>query len=293
MEWAKWKQVDDPASKLVLLVIADHAEGPDSTCVLREGDFENEADIDRKDVHVLIGRMQDAGILKSTLIPRSPADPSDSRSAGMCRRLHEQWGDSIKFELNISNQWRPGARTPKPKTDGRRDPDCPTAVYRLYDATGELLYVGIAKDPGVRFEQHKYRMAWWNRVVTREITWYETRPLAEAEEYRAIKQDGPLFNVHHALGPEGPDRSKRQTYATHDASPAAFGAALRRLRAELLAGVYDIIPLPPNEILARAYGIPPSSVWHLHFRLKDEGLIAHLADDVDGRWIWHRPWSEW
>lgn len=293
LEWAKWKRVEDPAAKLVLLIVADHAEGPKSTCTLREGDFEDEADIDRKELHAIIDRLQSAGALTSTILRRPTVDPSDVHAAGVRRNLERRWGEPIRFGLNIADDWRSGARAAKPKLDGRFSPGRPTAVYRLYDATGDLLYVGIAVFPDNRFEQHKAKAFWWWRVVTREITWFETRTAALAEEYRAIKQDKPIFNVQHASDEGGIDRSKRQPYSTHPASPDALGAAVSKLHTDIRAGRYDIHPLPPDEILAKAYGIPEASVWHLHFRLAGEGATTCLPDKVDGRRVYYRPWGEW
>ena len=40
-----------------------------------------------------------------------------------------------------------------------------TALYRLYDDDGELLYVGITDSPGTRMAQHKAQKAWWGDVI--------------------------------------------------------------------------------------------------------------------------------
>lgn len=78
-----------------------------------------------------------------------------------------------------------------------------TALYRLYDADGMLLYVGIARNPERRFAQHAAEKTWWPRVVRRAIEWYETRGAALMAEEAAIKIDRPTQNIdHNPLAPE-------------------------------------------------------------------------------------------
>lgn len=69
-----------------------------------------------------------------------------------------------------------------------------TALYRLYDEGGVLLYVGITNMPNVRFANHSLK-SWWKRVARKDITWYDNRPLAEQAETGAIRDERPLFNV--------------------------------------------------------------------------------------------------
>ncbi|MEV5930088.1 GIY-YIG nuclease family protein [Streptomyces cellulosae] len=82
--------------------------------------------------------------------------------------------------------------------------DQPTALYRLYDATGALLYVGITSDPERRFKQHAYLKPWWGDVARREIRWFANRPAAERAEVEAIQDDDPLHN-----GTHSPSRARR------------------------------------------------------------------------------------
>jgi hypothetical protein len=42
----------------------------------------------------------------------------------------------------------------------------PTTLYRFYDASGRLLYVGIAGNPGRRFAQHGRDKSWWSQVAS-------------------------------------------------------------------------------------------------------------------------------
>lgn len=76
----------------------------------------------------------------------------------------------------------------------------PTALYRLYSADGELLYVGIAFDAGRRFVRHQDDKDWWPLVARVAVEHLPNRPSALEAEERAIRTEGPRFNVKHNSG---------------------------------------------------------------------------------------------
>ncbi|MGW6288864.1 hypothetical protein [Streptomyces sp. NPDC055107] len=78
------------------------------------------------------------------------------------------------------------------------DVERPTALYRLFDEGGTLLYVGIAVDPEVRLRVHSREKTWWPRVAQRSIEWFASRSEAEAAEVQAITCEGPSQNVSHS-----------------------------------------------------------------------------------------------
>lgn len=71
----------------------------------------------------------------------------------------------------------------------------PTTLYRLYDADGVVLYIGIAGNPGKRFEQHAKDKAWWSQVSTIRLDHYAGRALALAAETAAIRSERPRHNI--------------------------------------------------------------------------------------------------
>lgn len=75
-----------------------------------------------------------------------------------------------------------------------------TAVYRLSDADGQLLYVGIARNPLGRWSSHADQHGWWPNVASFEVIWYSTRKEAADEERRALREDEPLHNLHDTPG---------------------------------------------------------------------------------------------
>lgn len=70
-----------------------------------------------------------------------------------------------------------------------------TALYRLYDSGGALLYVGIAHNPDQRWATHSLSKAWWTAVDKRLVEWHDTRASAERAEIAAIRTEKPLHNV--------------------------------------------------------------------------------------------------
>ncbi|SES03068.1 GIY-YIG catalytic domain-containing protein [Streptomyces qinglanensis] len=67
-------------------------------------------------------------------------------------------------------------------------------MYRLYDAEGTLLYVGVTWAPKQRWKDHRKEMLWWPEVTDKHLTWYGTRPEAEEAELSAIQAENPLYN---------------------------------------------------------------------------------------------------
>jgi len=77
-----------------------------------------------------------------------------------------------------------------------------TAVYRLFDVDGVLLYVGISNHFGQRWERHAKVQPWWPEVQRQTVEWHPTRKDAADAETVAIKDEHPRFNVVHAPRPE-------------------------------------------------------------------------------------------
>jgi hypothetical protein len=61
-----------------------------------------------------------------------------------------------------------------------------TAVYWFHDANDVLIYVGVTKNIGQRWGQHKRGKSWWHQVARREVTWFDNRPDALLAERRAV-----------------------------------------------------------------------------------------------------------
>lgn len=71
----------------------------------------------------------------------------------------------------------------------------PHALYRFYDASDVLLYVGITADLPTRISTHRKEKPWWTRVAHISVEQFETRTEALNAEATAIREEKPLYNV--------------------------------------------------------------------------------------------------
>ncbi|MFF3931970.1 GIY-YIG nuclease family protein [Streptomyces hirsutus] len=71
-----------------------------------------------------------------------------------------------------------------------------TALYRLYNETGVLLYVGISCNLTERWKDHREEKPWWPQVAEKRVQWYDRRAEAESVEVHAIVTEDPLHNIH-------------------------------------------------------------------------------------------------
>ena len=74
-----------------------------------------------------------------------------------------------------------------------------TALYRHYNAKGELLYVGVSLSPMARTSKHAQSSDWFNDVVRIDIDWHNDRKSALEAEKALIKAENPFFNIDHNL----------------------------------------------------------------------------------------------
>lgn len=76
-------------------------------------------------------------------------------------------------------------------------------LYRFYDESGVLLYVGITADPSRRFEKHRGDKTWWRHVARIDMAQYGTRDELRAAERVAIENEAPLHNIRMNRPPRG------------------------------------------------------------------------------------------
>ena len=76
----------------------------------------------------------------------------------------------------------------------------PHALYRFFDATGALLYVGITLNPGARWTTHSKEKPWWAEVASVTVEQFPDRESVLAAERAAIINEGPTYNVVHNQG---------------------------------------------------------------------------------------------
>jgi predicted GIY-YIG superfamily endonuclease len=100
-----------------------------------------------------------------------------------------------------------------------------TYLYRAFDATNALLYVGISEDMRSRFERHKYA-EWAEDIDTVTAEMYATRQEARAAELLAIKTEKPKWNVADSPDREAvEDEKRRRSRRARAGAPTCVGSA--------------------------------------------------------------------
>lgn len=73
--------------------------------------------------------------------------------------------------------------------------DRPTALYRMYDEGGSLLYVGISLRMAQRLSEHRADKEWWPEIGTVKLEHFDQRNKAEEAERHAIARENPRYNI--------------------------------------------------------------------------------------------------
>jgi predicted GIY-YIG superfamily endonuclease len=98
------------------------------------------------------------------------------------------------------------------------------AVYRLYSARGNLIYVGCTSQPYERFQAHRRGAYWWHEVGDSAIHWFATADEGADEELWAIEHERPLVNEGRLIRYNPPPpvgQEPRPSVATEEVSAAS------------------------------------------------------------------------
>ncbi len=102
------------------------------------------------------------------------------------------------------------------------------AVYRMYDAGDDLLYVGSTTRWPTRIRQHARLKPWWGEVVSVRAVHFDTVADALRAERAAQDAESPRYNLTRAKDPDRPPCGYVKI-ATH--VPAALARDLHALAA--------------------------------------------------------------
>lgn len=75
-----------------------------------------------------------------------------------------------------------------------------TSLYRFFDATGALLYIGITNSIPRRLGEHDERKPWFAESVRATFEHHPSRAAALTAEKKAIKKERPKYNIVHNHG---------------------------------------------------------------------------------------------
>lgn len=165
-------------------------------------------------------------------------------------------------------------------------PQGPTALYRLYDVDGHLLYVGISNDPEARWRSHLYGIAQWPaRAVRRTDEWFASRAEAEAAEYAAIKIEEPIFNGTHNFVEVDFSPEVWQSPITGRDRRAAIAS---RIQQELTCGAWGPgMRIPSAGRMAEVSGVSRSTATKALGQFIKAGLLAMHG----GRGVFVNPYE--
>jgi prevent-host-death family protein len=152
---------------------------------------------------------------------------------------------------------------------------CRTALYRLYDEAGVLLYIGISHQPDVRFEQHSKVKEWWPQVARREVQWFDDRPSAAVAEADAIRSEDPEYN-----GTYSP-RRKRSTVRDAVAEDGVREVSLSLAR-QKIAGLIRSVEEGGEPVVLLNHGRRDAVIVSVEFyeaALALRGLVRELAPE--------------
>lgn len=157
------------------------------------------------------------------------------------------------------------------------EPD-PTFVYRFYDHTERLVYVGITCEPAVRWKDHAKFKTWWADVVRISAELHPSREAALAEELRAIREDLPLRNIKDAIV-----AMREKPAGNLEEEALAARRVRRRVAADLTAAFPGRETLSNREVAEFAGGVSVATVT----RWRDDGFLQGMRL-ASGRWIYSR-----
>lgn len=119
-----------------------------------------------------------------------------------------------------------------------------TALYRMFDADGRLLYVGITIDIVSRFRSHRSLKPWWPDIQTIQLEHFPDRLAARAAELKAITTEFPCYNVADADCERllGRQRRTPDALAVRAQTERELDEATRELHEAIVSDLDDGVP---------------------------------------------------
>jgi GIY-YIG catalytic domain len=147
-----------------------------------------------------------------------------------------------------------------------------TAVYRLYDTNGTLLYIGSSNNPPYRYSEHAcspLKSSWWPQVTRKDETWYDKRTDAQQAEAQAIRTEHPRHNTRLTINARTRPMGTKFSEAEIAEIDAVRGTVSRSewLRTACLHAARGEITVAPTTPLSTETPQPqPKSCKHPNFR---------------------------
>jgi DNA-binding transcriptional regulator YhcF (GntR family)/predicted GIY-YIG superfamily endonuclease len=183
-------------------------------------------------------------------------------------------GDDVADEATAE----PKRRIPsyRPESAYNASLEGPTAVYRLYDAAGQLLYVGISKNLEQRWYDHSLKKLWWHRVVDKKVDWYDSRSEALIAEEETERLEGPRYCDAARFGPGWHSIERVQDPSLQEATDSLA----QHFREAIVRGDYAPgAKMPSDRKLAETHQVSISMVTSALGQLTGkDGLVWRVTD---------------
>ncbi|AFL47958.1 hypothetical protein AVANI_47 [Mycobacterium phage Avani] len=96
----------------------------------------------------------------------------------------------------------------------------PVAVYTVYDAKSQVIYVGTTVNVATRMSAHRANSAWWQYHAWYDTKWFPNSEEASTEELRLITEHRPQFNQEGVTKAYVPHSTTRRWTAPTEDSPS-------------------------------------------------------------------------
>lgn len=114
----------------------------------------------------------------------------------LARKRAQEWQEEVAKATAPAPRKESAPAAPVPQAP------VPTALYRWFDASDLLLYIGISSRLQTRTGNHVKGSSWMEFATRSTVERFPSWPEAEAAEEAAIKAEHPLFNHRHNDTPE-------------------------------------------------------------------------------------------
>lgn len=151
-----------------------------------------------------------------------------------------------------------------------------TALYRMFDESDVLLYVGIARNPEDRWAVHAYTAAhtWWPLVSRKTVDWLPSRQEAFKVELEAIRTEAPKYNVVGVPSPLVLTDNGSMRAVDKRSRASRYGQVADELRGAIERGELKAGDrLPSFAELRQFFGVTVTTSQRALRVLKDEGLV--------------------
>lgn len=126
-----------------------------------------------------------------------------------------------------------------------------TALYRSFNESGELLYVGISMRMAQRIKEHDKFSGWFEKTAKITLEWHASRSDAIIAEREAIKTERPIFNIQHNTEQSKHEKKSDDFDADEITSAVVSGVVFTRVKLNpiySLKEVAEILQTSPQTV---------------------------------------------